>query len=44
MSEVGLKFLAIFIGYSTMNYLGGNSIMSLLLGLSIANPLLLNHS
>jgi len=44
MSEVGLKFLAIFIGYSTMNYLGGNSIMSLLLGLSIANPLLLNYS
>jgi len=44
ISEVGLKFLAIFIGYSTMNYLGGNLIMSVLLGLTIANPLLFHYS
>jgi len=44
VSEVGLKFLAIFIGYNTMKYFGGNLVMSIFLGLAIANPLLLNAS
>jgi len=40
ISEIGTRFLALFIGYNTMKYLKGNLMMSLFLSLAIANPLL----
>ncbi|AAT75669.1 beta-glucoside PTS system IIABC component [Mesoplasma florum L1] len=38
ITEIAFKFLGIFIGYNTMKYLGGNTIMSILIGLALANP------
>jgi len=40
ISEIGTRFLALFIGYNTMRYLKGNLIMSIFVSLAIANPLL----